>query len=597
MSEMPQIPDDPEQCRRLLLDLFRRNDELRRQAEEARQEAEDAQRQAEDRRRGIDDLERSVAALEGRVGELRRVLDATAADYGQLQEQYAEALEALALLRRYVYGTRRERHLDDPAQGHLFDLDEIAIESEAPASAAPEPTATADRPKAARSRRRTSLDHLPQIRIEHDLTEADKTCSGCGGAKTRIGEDLSRELEFVPAQLEGKVHVLPKYACPACRDGVASPPVPPKPVPGGIAGPGLVSFVLVSKFADHLPLYRLEDILFRHGVAIARSTLCDWVRNAAELLAPLAALQKTRVLATDLLWTDDTQVTTLTPKAPGGSARARFWVYIGGAAAPYSVYDFTMSHARDGPAAFLKDYRGFLHADAYGGYDGIYLASDQAIVEVACWAHARRKFFEARSNAPRDAHQVLEWIRQLYDLEDRARDLARADRQALRQCEAVPILDRLESYLDEIGPRVLPKSSLGKALTYARNQRAALRRYVTDGRLTIDNNVSERTLRLQAIGRKNWEFLGSEPAGPRAATLFTILAGAKRHRLEPWAYLRDVILRLCAGEPDLEVLLPDRWAASHPECVLEHRLEESRRSAARTKDVRKHRRPGQPRND
>ena len=245
-----------------------------------------------------------------------------------------------------------------------------------------------------------------------------------------------------------------------------------------------------------------------------------------------------------------------------------------------------MSRARDGPAAFLKDYRGFLQADAYGGYDGIFLGSDGTIVEVACWAHARRKFYDARSNAPREANQVLEWIRQLYDMEDRARDFTAAERQALRQRESVPILDRIETYLDELSPRVLPKSALGKALTYARNQRAALRRYVSDGRLTIDNNVSERTLRLQAIGRKNWEFLGSEEAGPRAAVLFTILAGAKRHRLEPWAYLRDVLLRLSAGETDLEALLPDRWAASHPEHVLEHRLDESRRKAARQKATR-----------
>ena len=206
----------------------------------------------------------------------------------------------------------------------------------------------------------------------------------------------------------------------------------------------------------------------------------------------------------------------------------------------------------------------------------------------------RRKFFDARANAPAEANRVLEWIRQLYDVEDRARGLTTEARRAMRERESVPILDRIEAYLDELSPRVLPKSALGKALTYARNQRAALRRYVTDGRLTIDNNISERTLRLQAIGRKNWLFLGSEAAGPRAAVLFTILAGAKRHRLEPWAYLRDVLLRLSAGETDLEALLPDRWAAAHPEHVLAHRLDESRRKAARQKEARMRRRAGKP---
>ena len=423
----------------------------------------------------------------------------------------------------------------------------------------------------------------------HDVPEAEKTCSCCGGPKTCIGEDESRELDFIPARLEVKVHVLPKYACPKCRDGVTSPPVPPKPIPGGIAGAGLVSFVITSKFADHLPLYRLEDIFTRHGVFISRSTLCDWVRNAALVLEPLAELQKTLVLQSPILWTDDTPVTVLGGEKPG-SSRGRFWVYIGDAEHPYSVYDFTMSWARDGPAAFLKDYRGFLQADAYGGYDGIFVGSDGGIVEVACSAHARRKFFNAHSNAPREANQVLEWVRQLYDIEDRARDFMPVERQVLRQLESVPILDRIKNYLDDLSRRILPKSALGKAITYARNQWEALRRYVSDGRLTIDNNVSERTLRLQAIGRKNWEFLGSADAGPRAAVLFTILAGAKRHHLEPWAYLRDVLLHLSAGATDLEPLLPDRWAANHPEHILQHRLDESRRKAARQKEARQRRR-------
>jgi len=231
-----------------------------------------------------------------------------------------------------------------------------------------------------------------------------------------------------------------------------------------------------------------------------------------------------------------------------------------------------------------------LQADAYGGYDGIFLGSDGGIEEVACWAHARRKFYDARSNAPRQANEILEWIRQLYDIEDRALGWPAAERLALRQRESVPILDRIEAKLDELTGRVLPKSAIGKAVTYARNQWAALRRYTGDGRLTIDNNVSERTLRLQAIGRKNWEFVGSAEAGPRAAVLFTILAGAKRHHLEPWAYLRDVLLRLSAGETDLASLLPDRWAASHPEHVLQHRIDEARRRAARQKATRERRR-------
>ena len=596
MSATRCLPDDPAECRQLLNDLLCRNEELRQQAEAAVRQAEDTHRRIDELDRQLDhdashqqlEAERHRAEeAQRRVDELERVLDQTAAEYELLQQKNAELAETLALLRRYIFGPRRERRVDDPGQGHLFDIPEFATVPQPGAPAPPDDAPPSRKP--ARPPRRTRLDHLPQIRIEHDLPESEKTCSCCGGAKHKIGEDISRELDFIPARLEVKVHVLPKYACPKCRDGVASPPVPPKPVPGGIAGAGLVAFVVVSKFADHLPLYRLEDILTRHGVFLARSTLCDWVRNAAELLKPLAELQKTLVLQSPIIWTDDTPVTVLGGEETGSST-GRFWDYIGDDAHPYSVYDFTMSRSRDGPAEFLKDYRGFLQADAYGGYDGIFLGSDGRIIEVACWAHARRKFFDAQSNAPREANQVLEWIRQLYDIEDRARDFTPAARQVLRQQEAVPILDRIEKYLDELRERILPKSALGKALTYARNQWAALRRYTTDGRLTIDNNVSERTLRLQAIGRKNWEFLGSAEAGPRAAVLFTILAGAKRHRLEPWAYLRDVLLRLSAGETDLEPLLPDRWAVSHPEHVLQHRLDESRRRAARQKARRERRR-------
>jgi transposase len=276
MSVMPSIPDDPADLQRLLEDLLRRNDELRQQAESAQQQAQSAQQQTEIARKQAEDAQR-------RLDELERVLEETAADYDQLKEKHAELAETLALLRRYVFGQRRERFIDAPGQGHLFDIPEILDEPEPAAPTLPD-DAAAQQSTPARTSRRTRVDHLPHIRIPHDLPECEKTCSCCGGPKTLIGEDESRELDFIPARLEVKVHVLPKYACPKCRDGVASPPVPPKPVPGGIAGAGLVSFVIVSKFADHLPLYRLEDILTRHGVFLSRSTLCDWVRNSAFVL-------------------------------------------------------------------------------------------------------------------------------------------------------------------------------------------------------------------------------------------------------------------------------------------------------------------------
>ena len=393
-----------------------------------------------------------------------------------------------------------------------------------------------------------------------------------------------------PAVLEVEVYVLPKYACPCCQEGVVSPPPPERILPRSIAGPGLIAEILVSKFGDHLPLYRQEGRFTRLGLYLSRSTLCDWAKAAADLLKPLYDRMVKLVLGSDVIWTDDTPVRMLDPKAEGGSRLARFWTYISDDPHPYSVYDFTDSRKRDGPATFLKDYQGAMHADAYGGYDGIVTGSGGAIVRVACGAHIRRKFEQAQASAPRASAEMLEWFRQLYDIEDRVRDEPALVRQALRQNESLPILAKMKAALDEMAHRVLPKSKLGEAVTYARNQWSAFCLYAEDGRRTIDNNVSERTLRPQAIGRRNWLFLGHESAGPRAAVLFTILAGAKRHHLEPWAYMTDVLVKLAADTSDLDALLPDRFAAAHPEHVLHYRLEESRQKRARQNAKRTQRR-------
>jgi transposase len=530
----------------------------------------------------LDKCHQLLLAAFREASELERVLDETAASYESLQATHQATLEELSALKRWIYGRRTEKIVEGEGQCHLFDLEPSN------ATATPlEPRQELSRPATARRRRRElDLDKLPHFRHEHDLSEADKQCSGCGRAKDRIGQDESRILEYVPAKLEVHVYVRPKYACRYCKDGVMSPPPPMRPIARGIAGPGLIAQIIVGKFGDHLPLYRQEDFFTRHGLHIPRSTLCDWVQAAAELLRPLYQRQKELVLQSPILWTDDTPVTVLT-SGKQGSRQGRFWTYIG-EQHPYSVYDFTESRARDGPAKFLAGFQGYLHADAYGGYDHIYLGSNDAIREVACWAHARRKFFDTRDSSPRDAHQILEWIRQLYDIEDQAQPLSADARHEMRASQAEPVLALINARLAELERRTLPKSALAKAVWYARNQWRALCRYTEDGRLSIDNNVSERTLRHQAIGRKNWLFLGSQQAGPRAAILFTILAGAKRHRIEPWTYLRELLLRLHDDDPRLDEMLPDCWAAQHPEAELNYRLEESRRKAAARSSRRRH---------
>ncbi len=568
MDHADSLPSDLAECHRLLLAAFQQTVQLERRAAESARRATDSAR---------------------RIAELDRVLDATSASYEELQHEHASTLEELAWYKRWVHGRRRERIVEANSQQHLFDLTPSdGTEDCAPLDSREPRQEIAGHSRRCARQRELDLSRLPHHRHEQDLPDTEKLCRGCRRAKDRIGEDVTTILEYVPSKLEVHEHVRPKYACRYCKDGVSSPPPPERPIARGIAGPGLIAQIVVSKFGDHLPLYRQEDIFVRHGLHLSRSTLCDWVSVAAELLEPLYELQRRLVLQSAALWTDDTPVTVLVG-GEAGSRQGRFWTYIGDDAHPYSVYDFTMSRGRDGPQSFLQNFRGYLHADAYAGYDGVFLGSGSEIVEVACWAHARRKFFDARQSSPREAHQVLDWIGQLYDIEDRARPLTAAERRELR-VEAVPVLDRLDAYLTQLASHVLPKSALAKAVTYARNQWGALRSYTKDGRLTIDNNTSERTLRHQAIGRKNWLFLGSMDAGPRAAVLYTILAGAKRHRIEPWAYVRELLLRLHANDARLEDMLPNHWAAQHSESVLTYRLDESRKKAAIKRDRRARRR-------
>jgi transposase len=523
-----------------------------------------------------------LSCLTQQVEDLKAALDEAAKIHNQVVQEHEQSIEELRqqleLYRRYVFGPRRERLVEAPGQGHLFELDVIESVALPPEPPARDPKAT-PRP---RQSRKLDYDKLPQVRIPHDIPEADKICSHCGEAKACIGEDEARVLNFIPAHFELQVHVLAKYACSHCRDGVVAPEGPPRALSGCIAGAGLLAQVVVSKFADHLPLYRFEDISTRYGLYLPRSTLCDWVRSVADLLKPLYQLQKDLVQTAPVIWTDDTHVTVLGGDKPG-SHKGHFWVYIGPTALPYDVYDFTENRKRDGPTQFLANFRGFLQADAFSGYDGIYWKSDGQILEVACWAHARRKFYEARSSSPVEASLIIQMILRLYKVEDRARPLDDDARRVLRQTESVPILDRLREELNRLSAKLLPKSALTKAVTYALNQWPALCRYTDDGRLTIDNNKSENRVRDQAIGRKNWMFLGSAEAGPRAAVLCTVIAGAKRHRLESWAYLHDVILQLSvdASPESLARLLPDRWALAHPEHILSHRLEESRQKAQR----------------
>jgi transposase len=542
-----------------------------------------------------DDLEtcrRELQLARQELHHAKSTLAETAVICEEQGEQIQALREELELLKRFVFGRRSERMVESPAQGRLFaSLDEKEA-SDASLSEAEEEEITYRR---RRGHGWSKLpEHLPREEVLVDLPAGERQCPCCGEEMTRIGEDRSERVDYRPAEIVVKVIVRPKYACPK-KHGVQQAEASPSPVPGGRFDFGFVAGVLTSKFADHLPLYRQQDVLARSGLELSRSTMCDMLASAAMLLTPLAVLLRQRVLAEDVVGADDTPVRLLDPSHPEGVRTARFWLYYGYGQAPYDVFQFHESRSRDGPKEFLKDFSGWAKVDAYGVQDGVYLDSKGRIRASCCWAHARRKFHEASSSHPRKSAEALAMIRQLYDVEDRARELAPELRRELRQQESAPILDRMKAWLDQEADTALPKSKFGEAVRYARNQWEELVSYLSDGRLPIDNNNTEGELRRLTIGRKNWLFIGAPEAGPRAAIIYTIVASAARHDLDIWAYLCDVLKHLATGEEDLAALLPDAWAKSHPEAIRTFRAREREAQAKRKRERRRRRRLQRPR--
>lgn len=483
-----------------------------------------------------------------------------AASLENAQRRIVQLEHAMDVLLRQKYGPRSERL--DPNQLRLF-TDEG---DESAPSAAPEvvPESPAKPKRAWKRRGRQTLpEHLPRVPVVIELSEHERACPNCGGIRAHFDDEISEQLDYVPASLFVRQFIRRKYASRPCQEHVAIPTKTPQPIDKGLAGPGLLAHVITNKFAYHLPLYRQEQILAHYGVTISRSTLCGWLAQVAELFDPLYKLMIKRVRGSRIIWTDDTTVPVWDPTLPK-TRTGRFWVYLGDVLNPYCVYDFTPRRNRDGPERFLEGFAGYLQADAFAGYDR--LCAGAKVIRVACWAHARRKFYEARHTAPLPAHQALARIGQLYQIEDACKDLSAEERRVIRQRDAVPLLNALGEWLDEQSRIVLPKSPVGQAISYARNQWQDLQTYTRDGELSIDNNISERSVRAQAIGRKNYLFVGSDRGGRTAATLYSMVGSCKRHGVDPFAYLKDILKRLPTYPADrLGELLPDAWIAANPE--------------------------------
>jgi transposase len=409
-------------------------------------------------------------------------------------------------------------------------------------------------------------DTLPR-EIQLHVPEA-ACCPDCGGAWQTLGEDVSEVLEHVPATIKVIRHVRPRLACTQC-DTMAQAAAPSRPIAKGAAGPGLLAHIMVSKYLDHQPIYRQCRIHARQGLELAESTVGDWVGEVHTLLRPLTAALQRYVLSAEKLHADDTPIAVLAP-GTGKTKQARLWTYVrddrpAGVAHAPAVW-FAYSENRQGihPQTHLQGFTGVLQADAYAGYDAIYATG--RVIEAACWAHARRKFHDIHVKHPSTiTTQVLAQIASLYQVEALIRGSPADERRQIRQTHAKPLVDALHRYLTEQQACISRKSVTAEAIGYAMNHWVALTRFLDDGRIEIDNNAAERSLRGIALGRKNYLFLGSDAGGERAATLYSLLETAKLNGMNPEAYLREV-LTVIADYPvnRVEELLPWRLQADLP---------------------------------
>jgi len=472
----------------------------------------------------------------------------------------------LSQLRRMQFGRKSEKlarqieqlelRLEDLQQAQAAEQTMRAAES--PSTEPSQPTVQA------KPARRPLPEHLPR-QIETHLPQYS-ACPDCGGELRKLSEDVSEMLEYVPDSIKVIRHVRPKLSCQKC-ERIVQAPAPSRPIARGLAGPGLLAHVLVSKYADHLPLYRQCEIYERQGIELERSTLADWVGGSSALLDPLVEVLRRYVMAASKLHADDTRVPVLAP-GMGKTKTGRLWTYVrddrpaGDSAAPAAWYAYSADRGGQHPEQHLKTFRGALQADAYAGFNQLY--KDDRIQEVACWAHVRRKFhdLEEAHGSPL-AREALERIAALYAVEDEIRGRPPDERKQVRQARARPLLESLHDWFEASLTKLSRKSDTTAAIRYALTLWPALTRYCDDGHLEVDNNAAERALRAVTLGRKNYLFAGSDAGGERAAVIYSLIGTAKLNGLDPEVYLREVLTRI-ADHPinRIEELLPWNIAAS-----------------------------------
>lgn len=482
----------------------------------------------------------------------------------------------IAKLRRMQFGRSSERLTRQIEQLELrleeLEAGEAQEIARAAAEDRPLPIREGDRP-----RRKPLPDHLPRQQIVHEPKhDGACTCPACGGEMARLGEDVTEVLDYIPGRFRVIRHVRPKYACRGC-DAITQAPAPSMPTPRGRAAPGMLAHLLVSKYADHLPLYRQSEICARDGLDLDRSTLSDWVGQAAWLLQPIVDGIRDHVFGAEKVHADDTPVPVLEPGL-GRTRTGRLWVYVRddrpfcGPAPPAAVYFYSPDRRGEHPAAHLAQFTGFLQADAYSGFAALYeprtaspaLPAMPAITEVACWAHSRRAIFDVwQSTKSTVAKAALDQIAEFYVIEDKARFAPPEERLAHRAA-LIPLLDAFFAWAQTTERKLSARSDLAEALRYIIKRRTALTRFATDARLEADNNIAENAIRCIALGRRNWLFAGSHSGGKRAAAMYSILQTAKLNGVNPHAYLTDTLSKIAAGHPISRIseLMP--WTFQSP---------------------------------
>lgn len=472
-----------------------------------------------------------------------------------LHHQLQQALWRVSQLEKELYGPSSERQVQS-----RLSKEQILLSLFPPA----EPAATQqvlvrleEKPAEPRVRRQPAAQVLETVteRIEPE----EKVCPRCGKAKCEIGCEKSERFEYIPARIIRHETIRPKLACPCGQSGVSIAPLPPSVIDQGQAGPGLLAHVLLSKYDDHLPLYRQQQQLARLGVDLARQTLGDWVEKGAAWLQPIVREMKRELLAGDYLQVDETPVRMLDPEVKGRCALGYLWV--AGRPGGDVIFEFHPGRGKEFAMALVGSFEGFMQRDGYGVY-GALARERPGLIPVGCWSHARRKFVDALEERPQDAGELVTEIRKLYLIERHARDecLEPDQRLRLRQEKSAPILSALKPRLEALLPVCLPQSPLGKAIRYTLAEWEPLNRYLQDGRLEIDNNLTENAIRPSAVGKKNWLFVGHPDAGWRSAVIYSVIVSCRRRGIDPWEYVRDVLKRLPGMKhSEVPTLLPRCW--------------------------------------